>query len=99
MDIGRLGRRSLWIGHCCEVAVVGITDPAGARQVGAKFAGAATAGHRLRRRGDDVRIEAVALGGEALAIEFWNGGRACAKYMGCEGWLMGVDAEHASAGA
>ena len=64
------GRQALRIGHRREVAVVGVADPARARQIGAIFAGAAAADHRLARRGDDVRIEAVALGRKTLAVEF-----------------------------
>ena len=49
MDVGRLLRRrqALRIGHRREVAVIGVADPARARQIGAILAGAAAAQHRL----------------------------------------------------
>ena len=45
MDVGRLLRRrqALRIGHRREVTVIGVADPARARQIGAVFAGAAAA--------------------------------------------------------
>ena len=72
MDVGRLLRRrqALRIGHRREVAVIGIADPARARQIGAVFAGAAAAQHRLAGGRDDIGIEAVAVGREALPVEF-----------------------------
>ena len=68
MDVGRLLRRrqALRIGHRREVAVIGVADPARARQIGAIFAGAAAAQHRLAGGRDDVGIEAVAVRREAL---------------------------------
>ena len=64
MDVGGLarGRQPLRIGHRREVAVVGVADPARARQIGAIFGCAAAAQHRLARRRDDVRIEALSSG-------------------------------------
>ena len=49
MDVGGLhrGGRPLRIGHRREVAVIGVADPARARQIGAVLAGAAAAQHRL----------------------------------------------------
>lgn len=75
------GWQALRVGHRREVAVVGVADPARARQIGAVFAGAAAAFERLVGRGDDVRHEAVAIGGEAIAVEFRIGRRACAEAM------------------
>ena len=97
MDVGGLAGRGqpLRIGHCREVAVVGVADPARARQIGAVFAGAATAQHRLAGRGDDIGIEAFALGRKTLAVEFRIGLRARAKTMTRECRLMGVDEGHA----
>ena len=56
MDVVRLhrGRQTLRIGHCREVAVVGVADPTRTGKIGAVFPGAAAAEHRLIGRRDDI---------------------------------------------
>ena len=100
VDIGGLARsrQPAGIGHRREVAVIGIADPARARQIGAIFAGAAAAQHRLAGRGDDVGIEAFALGRKARLVEFRIGWRARAETVAGEGRLMGIDEGHAVGG-
>src|SRR5713101_6698468 len=100
MDIGGLlGRRQpLRIGHRREVAVVGIADPARARQIGAIFAGAAAADYRLAGRRDDIGIEAFALDRKTFPIEFRIALRARAEAVICERRLMGIDEGHAITG-
>ena len=67
MSVGWLrSRQPPRIGHRGKVAVIGVADPARARKIGAIFAGAAAAQHRLAGRGDDVGIEAFALGRKTL---------------------------------
>src|SRR5882672_10750745 len=100
MDVGGLlGRRQpLWISHRREVAVVGIADPARARQIGTIFAGAAAAEHRLASCRDDIGIEAFALDRKTLPIEFRIVLPARAEAVICECRLMGIDEGHAIGG-
>ena len=72
MDVGWLlrGRQALRIGHGREIAVIGVTDPARARQIGAVFAGAAAANHRLAGGVDEIGFETLPGGRKALPIEF-----------------------------
>ena len=97
MDVGRLhvGRQALRIGHRGKVAVIGVADPARARQVGAIFAGAAAAQHRLAGRGDEVGVEAFAFRRETFAVEFRIGLRAGAKSVAGKSLLMRIDEGHA----
>ena len=97
MDVGRLLRRrqALRIGHGREIAVIGVADPARARQIGAVFAGAAAANHRLAGGVDEIGIEAFAGGRKALPIEFRIGLRTRAEAVIGKCCLMRVDKGHA----
>ena len=98
VDIGRLLRRrqALRIGHGREVAVIGVADPARARQIGAIFAGAAAAQHRLAGGGDDIGIEAVAAWPKSIAGRIPDRFARARKNRGlAKRGLMGVDEGHA----
>jgi len=97
MDVGWLLRRwqALRISHGREIAVIGVTDPARAWQIGAVFASAAAANHRLAGGVDEIGLEAFAGARKALPIEFRIGLRTSAEAVIGKCCLMRVDKGHA----